>query len=158
MSPYADQLREMFRGLNPQLDDLLLLEAHQIESLPKRAPARQFAAVLHAHPRLLRFFVARHPPIESFLAKLLAQHGPASAGELKACEYSVAWELADWIVYQREPARYDAEVGGSGEIAEIDHAACSGLRILPNPSRRCTRHWWPTGTRRATATRWVATT
>ena len=104
---YADLLREMFPDLNPGVDDLFLLEAHQIASLPKRAPAWELAAVLHTHPRLHRFFVARHPQIEGFLASLLAEHGPVGADDLTACEQALVWEIADWIVYQRAPESYD---------------------------------------------------
>jgi hypothetical protein len=60
---YAGILRERFPDLNPEVDDLFLLEAHQIAGLPERAPARELAAVLHTHPRLQRFFVTRHPTV-----------------------------------------------------------------------------------------------
>ena len=60
---YAELLRDRFPGLAPVVDDLFVLEAHQVASQPERAPARELAAVLHSEPLLHRFFVVRHPPI-----------------------------------------------------------------------------------------------
>ena len=105
---YADLLREILPELNPEVDDLFLLEAHQIGGLPERAPAGELAAVLHAHPRLYRFFVARSPQIEAFLVRLLADHGPVGAGDLVACEQAPLWEIADLIAYERAPESYDS--------------------------------------------------
>ena len=39
---YADLLRDQFPDLNPEVDDLFLLETHQIADLPERAPARRW--------------------------------------------------------------------------------------------------------------------
>jgi SAM-dependent methyltransferase len=97
----------MFVGLAPVVDDLFLLEAHQIAQLPDRAPHRELASVLHARPDLYRFFVARHPPIGDFLDRVLSEHGPAAGGDLSASRDTLLWEIADWIVYQREPATHD---------------------------------------------------
>ena len=104
---FAELLRRSFPELDPVIDDLLLLECHQIASLPERAPAQQLAAVLHADPRLHRFLVTRHPPIEAHLTRLLAQHAPAASVLLPACQEALVWEIADWIVYQRAPDLYD---------------------------------------------------
>ena len=116
---YADLLREMFPDLNPEVDDLFLLEAHQIAGLAERAPARELAGVLHAHPRLHRFLVNRHPPIDGFLATLLAEHGPAGPDELVACEQTLSWELADLIAYQRAPEIYDTGSKVDWDIASV---------------------------------------
>lgn len=115
---YAEMLRARFPDLAPDLNDLFLLEAHQIANLPQRAPARELAAVLHADPRLRRFLVARHPAIGEFVTRSLDEHGPASGDDLAACERSLVWELADWIVYQRAPEMYD-----SGSEVDFDVAA-----------------------------------
>lgn len=104
---YTEQLQQRFPGLDPRTDDLFLLEDHQIASLPDRAPRRALAAVVRADPRLHRFLVARHPPIRALLAQLLAEYGPAADAELMAYEQELVWEIADWIVYQRAPDRYD---------------------------------------------------
>ena len=106
---YADTLRGQFPGLDPEADDLFLLEAHQVAQLPDRAPDRELAAVLHARPRLRRFLVARCPPIEEFLRRIAAEHGPVGPDELAACEDELMWEIADWVVYQRAPDRLDVE-------------------------------------------------
>ncbi len=116
---YADALRGMFPGLDPVVDDLFLLEDHQIEGLPDRAPSRELAAVLHADPRLHRFFVARHPPIEGYLAEVMAEHGPAAAGDLAACRQALVWELADLIVYQRAPELYDIGAHVDWDLAAV---------------------------------------
>lgn len=116
---YADLLRERFPDLNPEPDDLFLLEAHQIAGLPERVPARQLAAVLHAYPRLQRFFIARHPQIEGFLARLLAEHRPVGADHLGACEQALLWEIADWIAYQRAPGNYDTGAKVDWDLAAV---------------------------------------
>ena len=105
---YAELLRTRFPRLRPTVDDLLLLERHQIAELPVRAPAAALAAVLHADARLHRFLVARCPPIGAFLERLLADHGPVAADRLPACAEHLVWEIADWIVYQRAASSYDA--------------------------------------------------
>lgn len=106
---YADYLREMFAELDPIVEDLFLLEAHQIEQLPDRAPQRELAIVLDAHPQLHRFFAARYPPIEPFLLELLSGRREP-AGDAARAEDELVWELADLIVYQRAPALYDEKV------------------------------------------------
>jgi ubiquinone/menaquinone biosynthesis C-methylase UbiE len=116
---YADLLRNMFPGLDPVLDDLFLLEAHQIAGLPDRAPARELAAVLHNDSRLLRFLLTRHPPIEEFLSRLLTEFGPAAPGDVAVCEQTLVWELADLIVYQRAPENYEAGSQIDWDIAAV---------------------------------------
>jgi SAM-dependent methyltransferase len=106
---YADHLREMFPELDPVVDDLFLLEAHQIAQLPDRAPHRELALVLDGQPRLLRFLAARYPPIEPFLTQVVEEHAP-SGSDIAQVEEDLVWELADLIVYQRAPALYDAKV------------------------------------------------
>lgn len=106
---YAEDLRKRFPKLAPVVDDLFLLEPHQIACLPQRAPHEELAVVLRKYPKLVRFFSVRHPPIEPFLSELL--HTTPTVGmELAECEERLVWELADWIVYQRAPAMYDATI------------------------------------------------
>ncbi len=116
---YAESLQAMFPRLDPVVDDLFLLEDHQIDGLPDRAPARELAAVLHADPRLHRFLVTRHPPIRGYVAEVMTEHGPAAAGDLTACRRALAWELADLIAYQRAPELYDAGVQIDWDIAAV---------------------------------------
>ena len=122
---YADLLQEMFPELNPTVEDLFLLEPHQIAGLPERAPGRELAAVLHAHPSILRFLIRRHPLSEPYLTALLDEHGPVPGPELSVCERTVAWELADWIAYQRAPEAYD-----DGARIEFELAAITDLIAL----------------------------
>jgi hypothetical protein len=116
---YAQSLREMFPDLAPVVDDLFLLEAHQIARLPDRAPHRELAVVLHAHPNLHRFFVARYPPIGDFLESILSEHDPAADRDLAASGDTLVWEVADWIVYQREPERYDTAARVDWDLAGV---------------------------------------
>jgi SAM-dependent methyltransferase len=124
---YADHCRNLFPSLELDVGDLYLLEWHQIAGLSERAPARELAEVLHAHPDLRTFFAARYPPIVEYLDGLLAVHGPAAADALDAAEQLVVWEIAEWIVYQREPEMYDAlsvhewdVVTAIGDIVALD--------------------------------------
>lgn len=104
---YSEDLRKRFPALAPVVDDLFLLEPHQIACLPQRAPRGELAAVLRKHPKLVRFFSVRHPPIEPFLSDLL-HASPSVEMDLAECEDRLLWELADLIVYQRDPAKYDS--------------------------------------------------
>jgi len=106
--PYGDHLRGLFPTLELEVADLFALEAHQIAELPTRAPDRELAAVLHAHPELRTFLEVRHPPITSFLTRLLAEHAPAERGALAQSEQALLWEIGDLIAYDTAPELYDA--------------------------------------------------
>jgi hypothetical protein len=120
----------MFPGLNPEVDDLFLLDAHQVAGLPDRAPAQELAAVLHADPRLHRFLIARHPPIEGFLERLLTEHPPVGEEDLAAFEQALVWELADWIVYQRAPRRYDTGVKVDWDLAAVTEVVALDGKVV----------------------------
>ena len=104
---YADHCRRLFPSLELDVGDLYLLEWFQIAGLTERVPAPELAAVLHAHPELTTFFIARHPPFAESVARLLAENDPVEDQDLQAAERAVVWEIAEWIVYQREPEMYD---------------------------------------------------
>lgn len=124
MVSHGDALRARFAGLDPVVDDLLLLEQHEVVELLDRAPAAQLAAVLHADPRLLRFLRVRCPAAGSRLDTLLAGHGPVAARDLPAAEAAVLWEVADLIAYERAPELYD-------ERAAIPFAAGAVSTVAP---------------------------
>jgi SAM-dependent methyltransferase len=116
---YADLLRERFPDLNPVVDDLFLLEAHQIAELPHRVPASDLGAVLRAHPRLHRFLVTRCPEAREPFDQMLAHQPDVAVDDVAACEQAVVWEIADWIVYQRAPQDYDTHAGVDWSIAAV---------------------------------------
>ena len=118
---YAEALRKRFPKLAPVVDDLFLLEPHQIASLPERAPRGELAVVLREYPKLVRFFSVRHPPIEPFLTDLLYAK-PTIEMELAECEDRLLWELADLIVYQRAPAMYDSTIVDTWSRAALREA------------------------------------
>ena len=118
---YAEALRKRFPKLAPIVDDLFLLEPHQIARLPERAPRGELAAVLRQYPKLVRFFSVRHPPIEPFLTELLHAR-PTTEMELVECEDRLLWELADLIVYQRAPAMYDSTIVDTWSRAALREA------------------------------------
>jgi hypothetical protein len=129
---YADHCRRLFPTLELDVGDLYLLEWFQIAALPERVPAPELAAVLHGHPELRAFFVARQPPIAEYVTALLSEHAPGEDHELAAAEQAVLWEIAEWIVYQREPEMYDAlSVHDWDVVAAIaDVAALEGKIVL----------------------------
>jgi SAM-dependent methyltransferase len=118
---YADGLRRQFPQLEPVVDDLFLLESHQIAALPQRAPRADLAVVLRASPQLVRFLVTRHPPIEPFLEELL-HAAESKEDDLAASADRLLWEIADYIVYQREPAMYDTRVDYRWGIEALSEA------------------------------------
>ena len=114
MSPiYARKLEERFPEFVPEVEDLFLLEAHQIACLPERAPVQPLASVLQREPRLHRFFAARQPAVKPFLDEVLAAHD--GTGDT----HSLLWELADWLIYQRAPGLYDRTVAGAWHIDAV---------------------------------------
>ncbi len=117
---YAAALRAMFDGLDPVVDDLLLLERHEVWELLDRAPARELAGVLHADPRLLRFLVTRCPEVEPRVAALLAAFRPVMPHEVTRCAQAVVWEVADLIAYERAPDLYDQRAAIPFEAAAVD--------------------------------------
>lgn len=128
---YARRLQERFPELAPTVEDLFLLEAHQIAGLPDRAPRRELAVVLHAHPAVFRFFVARHPPSEVFLSSLMEEHEPGSESDVAACAPVLLWEIGDWILYQRRPDLYDERARFEPGLTPIvDVAAVEGKVVI----------------------------
>ena len=106
--PYADHLRALFPSLELRVADLFALEAHQIAELPTRAPDRELAEVLHAHPEFRTFLEVRHPPIAGHLTRVLAAHPPAAAAALETSEQALLWEIGDLLVYTTAPELFDA--------------------------------------------------
>jgi len=129
---YAAHCRRLFPSLELDTSDLYLLEWFQIAGLPERVPGRELAQVLHAHPKLAAFLISRHPPAAAYVDQLLTEHEPADAEELLAAETAVVWEIAEWIVYQREPQMYDALSVHEWDIvaATADVVALGGKVVL----------------------------
>jgi Methyltransferase domain len=106
--PYANHLRGLFPQLELKVADLFALEAHQIAELPTRAPDRELAEVLHAHPEVRIFLEVRHPAIASHLARVLAEHPPSRDTDIAQSEQDLLWEIGDMLVYDTAPELLDA--------------------------------------------------
>jgi ubiquinone/menaquinone biosynthesis C-methylase UbiE len=120
---YAAALRATFDGLDPVVDDLLLLERHEVSELFDRAPARELAGVLHSDPRLRRFLLSRCPEVEPRMDALLAAWGPVGSQEFARCAQAVVWEVADLIAYERAPDLYDQRSAIPFDAAAVDELA-----------------------------------
>lgn len=118
---YANTLRNLFPELCPVVDDLFLLEAHQIAGLVDRAPRNDLAIVLSANPALVRFLVTRQPAIAPFVSDLL-DGGPERERDVDDAADRLLWEIADLIVYQRAPALYDDRVERLWDSAALAEA------------------------------------
>ena len=60
---------------------------------------------LKANPGVHRFLVAKYPPIENFIEKVLHKIEPISDSEsIKASSQELLWEIAELIVYNKHPA------------------------------------------------------
>jgi hypothetical protein len=105
--PYADHLRGLFPALELEVADLFALEAHQIAELPTRAPDRELAVVLHAHPEVRSFLEVRHPPIADHLTRVLAAHPPSEGTGIVKSEQDLLWEIGDLLVYDTAPELLD---------------------------------------------------
>jgi hypothetical protein len=120
---HAATLQAMLHGLDPVIDDLLLLERHEVSELLDRAPARELAGVLHSDPRLRRFLVSRCPEVEHRVDELLAGFGPVGPREIASCARAVVWEVADLIAYERAPDLYDQRSAIAFDAAAVDELA-----------------------------------
>lgn len=118
---WADHCRKVFRGANLGVEDLYLLESYQIASLRERAPQKELAAVLRANPTLDRFFVNKCPEIADFLESLDRGSSTASNGwsELERLSDSLLWEIADMIVYCKQPRLLDEQVVLDWSFADV---------------------------------------
>lgn len=105
---FGSQLRSTFPDLRPTINDVFLLEPHQLLDLPKRTRPRDLAAVIQANPQLDGYVRSRCPDVVDSLSATIARHGPLTGRHLAESEEALLWDVADWIVYQRAPELYDA--------------------------------------------------
>ncbi len=107
---FVDMLKEMFKEVTFEIEDLFLLEGFQIGYLPDRLPEQELAVVLWAYPVIKRFLVQKHPPIASFIERIMAQSGPVTDPQALA-EFSdrAVWSIADLLIYNKFPEAYDAQ-------------------------------------------------
>ena len=117
---YSLKLQKLFPEEVLHPEDLLLLETFQIKYLPERVAAKEFATLLAAYPVVHRFLLAKYPPIASFLSHILKEN-PAIKDQAHIEEHchEALWEIADLIIYNKSPERFDVQAPIKWEIAEI---------------------------------------
>ena len=126
---YEAFLREMYAGAELDAEDLLLLEPDQIRTLPDRALGPALAATLAAHPVVERLFRKRCPELGGWLDEVAAEHGPADdPAEAARLTDSLVWEIAELILYNKDPAMYDRRTDLDWSLDEL-------LRIAPVDDR-----------------------
>ncbi len=117
---YESTLREMFQGVDLDVEDIYLLERFQIAYLPDRVPQREFAAVLWANTAIKRFLSTKHPPIADYIEGILAHFGPAAnQQELDTFSDKLVWEIADQFIYVKRPDIYDERVDHGWDFDEV---------------------------------------
>lgn len=113
-------LRALFPDTVLHPEDLLLLEAFQIKYLPERVPSNEFATLIRAYPVVQRFMVVKSPSIAPFIEKILKEtelvEDPVLVEE--HCQETL-WEIADLIVYNKQPGLYDSTTKISWKIDEL---------------------------------------
>jgi len=121
---YFKTLREFFPDISLDAEDLLLLEAFQIQYLPDRAAKREFATLLHEYPLIHRFLELKCPSIVAFLDTLLKEHPQITAKDevQRHCQKAL-WEIADLIIYNKHPDIYDRNTAIRWNISEISSIA-----------------------------------
>ena len=117
---YSQKLRGLFPEISLDWEDLLLLEALQIKYLPDRVAVKEFASLLHAHPVAHRFLVSKYPPISSFMARILKENKAVVDKQMleEQCQEAL-WEIADLIIYNKSPERFDAQAPIKWDLGEI---------------------------------------
>ncbi|MFV1989242.1 MAG: class I SAM-dependent methyltransferase [Acidimicrobiales bacterium] len=104
---HDSDLRFTFPELHPTVEDMFLLEAHQIMELQTRVREADLAALLQEHPAVYRYLWHRCPEVATWLRSLRSQYPPVDGVTLLEAEQTLLWNIADWIVYQRAPELYD---------------------------------------------------
>ena len=117
---YSQKLRSLFPEISLHWEDLLLLESFQVRYLPDRVAVKEFATLLFTYPVVNRFLVAKYPPIDTFLNSILEGSGAVEDRELieEQCQEAL-WEIADLIIYNKYPERFDSIAPIKWEICEI---------------------------------------
>jgi len=118
---YSQKLKGLFPEISLTWEDLLLLETFQIKYLPDRVAVKEFATLLRAYPVAHRFLVSKYPPIISFLARILEENQALEDRELIEVHCQKAlWEIADLIIYNKSPERFDVQAPIKWDIDEIN--------------------------------------
>jgi SAM-dependent methyltransferase len=117
---YSDRLRAIFPDIELKPEDLLLLEAFQINYLPDRVSPKEFATLLVTFPLLHRFLVAKYPGISSFLDRIVEENETIEDQDLinEHCQEAL-WEIADLIVYNKYPEQFDSSAPIKWDLKEL---------------------------------------
>ena len=122
---YSDKLRSLFPDTVLHPEDLLLLETFQIKNLPERVAVKEFTTLLHTYPVVHRFLIAKYPAIGSFMDHILEENQRVEDDRLveEHCQEAL-WEIADLIIYNKYPEKFDEQAPNRWDIEEI-HAITS---------------------------------
>ena len=117
---YYSMLKQLFDGIELNAEDLLQLESFQIQYLPDRVPQKEFSTLLREYPFIKRFLISKHPPISGFINGILKKNEKIKNSDLinEHCD-KLIWEIADLIVYNKQPEIYDEKVNFTWDISEI---------------------------------------
>lgn len=128
---YEAFLRETYAGAELDAEDLLLLEPHQIRTLPDRAPEPALAATLAAHPVVGRYLRKRCPELGAWFDEVERAHEPPQdPAEAARVVDSLVWEIGDLIIYGREPELFDQRTSLDWSIGELLRLAPVDDRVL----------------------------
>jgi len=108
---HAKMLRNLFKGVILNVEDLLFLESFQVAYLPDRVPKQEFAVLLSANPIIHRYLVAACPSVSNFINGILKDNADITNNKTvdENCS-DLLWEIADLIIYSKYPEIYDANV------------------------------------------------
>lgn len=128
---YSAKLREIFPEISINAEDLLLLETFQIKSLPGRVAVKEFATLLRANPMVHRFLVSKYPPIASYLEKILLENSVIENESLviEQCQEAL-WEIADLIIYNKYPERFDTQAPIRWELDELSSITSLERKVI----------------------------
>jgi ubiquinone/menaquinone biosynthesis C-methylase UbiE len=117
---YEKRLKKLFHGVDLKVEDLYLLEPFQINTLQSRVPEQEFAAVLFSNPNIKSFLIKKHPPIAEYINKVQKKHGPAKdKNKLDEFTDRVIWEIADLLIYNKDPGLYDFKAISKWDYKDI---------------------------------------
>lgn len=122
----SERLKDIFQGIELEVEDLFLLEAFQIRKLQQYALKRELVAILHAYSEIQRFLITKDPTVSPFITKIMDEYGAAENQEhLNEFIDQVIWDhaIGQWLIQNKYPEEFDllgkAGIWNLDEISSI---------------------------------------
>lgn len=126
---YGLMLKETYPDLILDIYDLFLLQDYQIETLPQRIEEEMLQKLLQTYLGVYIFFCRKTPCLEPFFSTLANRPRLVRLTNNELVE--LLWEIADLIIYNKDPALFDSRADFGLDFGEVTkHAQLEGKVVL----------------------------